>query len=120
MIMARQTDFVALWRAISQAGSIQAYVDAQLVERGFLVQRRETDDMSERELEAYKKSLRAEAAERKKLKREAWRAYKANHVVHLGEGVYWNDTAAKDRWDLAHAEERAAENELPPLDSPQQ
>jgi len=45
--------------------------------------------MSERELEAYKKSLRAEAEERRKLAREAWRAYRSSHVVHLGEGVFW-------------------------------
>src|SRR5206468_5794825 len=57
---------------------------------------------------------------RKKLHKEAWLAYKATHIVHLGEGVHWNDAAVKDKWDLAHAEERAAENELPPLDSPAQ
>ena len=47
--------------------------------------------MSKRELAAYKKSLKTEAAERRKLRREAWQAYKANHIVHLGDGVYWND-----------------------------
>ncbi len=118
--MARQTDLATLWRAITQAGSAQAYIDAQLTERGFLVERREAEGMSERELDAYKKSLRAESEERRKLKRETWRAYKANHIVFLGEGIYWNDEARKDRWDLPHAEERAAENELPPLDTPQQ
>ena len=129
------SDPIAVWRAVTQAGSIAAFVDAQLREKGFLVQRRETDKMSPRELEAYKKSLKAEAEEKRKLRREAWRAYKANHVVHLGEGVFWTDkpgtngqaTAAapgkgppKDKWDLPDAEERAAENELPPLDTPQQ
>lgn len=118
--MARQTDPLTLWRNIVQAGGIQAYVDAQLTERGFLVQRRETDQMSERELEAYKKSLHAESDERRRIKKETWRAYKANHIVYLGDGIYWNDNAVKDRWDLPHAEERAAENELPPLDSPGQ
>jgi retron-type reverse transcriptase len=118
--MARQTDPFTLWRNILQAGGTDPYVQAQLQERGYLVERRETDGMSERELEEYKKSLKAEAAERKKLKREAWQAYRATHIVYLGDGVYWNDEAAKDKWDVAHAEERAAENELPPLDTPQQ
>jgi hypothetical protein len=118
--MARQTDLITLWRNIQQAGSVQAYVEQQLTERGFLVARRETDDMSERELEAYKKSLKAEAEELKKIKREAWRAYKANHIVHLGGGIFWNDATGPDRWDVPHAEERAAENELPPLDKPEQ
>ena len=59
--MAKQTDLITLWRAIQQAGSRQAYIEQQLRERGFLVERRETDAMSERELDAYKKSLREEA-----------------------------------------------------------
>jgi hypothetical protein len=115
--MAKQTDLITLWRAIQQAGSREAYIEQQLRERGFLVERRETDAMAERELEAYKKSLREEAAEKRKLEKEAWQAYRAAHIVHLGEGVYWNDEPVKDKWDVTHAEERAAENELPPLDN---
>ncbi len=119
--MARQrTDLMSLWRAVEQAGSIDNYVEAQLRERGFIIARRETDSMSPRELEAYKKSLREEAAERRRMRSEAWSAYKANHIVHLGEGVYWNDADDWDKWDLDHAEERAAANELPPLDKPKQ
>src|SRR5437588_732273 len=116
----KRTDPVYLWRAILQAGGIDAYIEAQLAERGVKVEKKETAGMSARELEQYKKQLRAEAEERKKLKKEAWKAYKANHIVHLGEGVYWNDEKREDKWDVAHAEERAAENELPPLDTPQQ
>src|SRR5262249_34847098 len=119
--MTRLSDPFTLWRNIQQAGGRQAYIEQQLRERGFLVERRETTEgMSDRELDAYKKSLREEAAEKRRLEKEAWRAYKANHIVHLGEGVYWNDQPGKDRWDTPHAEERAAENELPPLDTPAQ
>jgi len=118
--MAKQTDPITLWRNIVQAGGVQAFVNQQLQERGYLVERRETEGMSERELEQYKKQLRAEAEERRKIRKETWVAFKANHIVHLGEGIYWNDTPTKDKWDVPHAEERAAENELPPLDSPQQ
>jgi hypothetical protein len=118
--MAKQTDLITLWRAIQQAGSRQAYIEQQLRERGFLVERREADQMSERELDAYKKSLREEAAEKRKIEKEAWQAYRASHIVHLGEGIYWNDEATRDKWDVPHAEERAAENELPPLDNAQQ
>jgi RNA-directed DNA polymerase len=116
----RTTDLTTLWRAIVQAGSTQAYVEGQLAERGFLVKRRETDKMSERELEAYKKALKAEAKEKRALEAEAWQAYKTSHIVYLGDGVFWKDAAGPDKWDLPHAEERAAENELPPLDTPQQ
>ena len=42
--MARQrTNLDTLWRQIEQAGSIDAYVDGQLREHGFLVERRATD-----------------------------------------------------------------------------
>jgi retron-type reverse transcriptase len=118
--MAEQTDLVTLWRRIQQAGGIQGYITAQLTERSFLVERRDTDGMPDHELAAYKKALRTEAEERRKLHQETWQAYKANHIVYLGDGVYWNDHPTKDKWDLPHAEERAAENELPPLDTPEQ
>src|SRR5947208_1618643 len=113
-------DLIALWRTIVQAGGIRAWVDTQLQARGLLVTRRDAAALSDREREAYKKELKAEAEERRRLRREAWRAYRANHIVHLGEGVFWKDQAGPDKWDLANAEERAAENELPALDSPQQ
>jgi len=115
-----QTDLIVLWRTIVQAGGIPAWVDAQLSARSLLVTRRDAKEMSERELEGYKKELKAEAEERRKLRKEAWRAYKANHIVYLGDGVFWKDGGGPDKWDVPHAEERAAENELPPLDSPQQ
>jgi retron-type reverse transcriptase len=119
--MTRLADPITLWRTIQQTGGMDAYVTAQLQQRGLLVPRREsTEGMSERELAEYKKALRAEAEERKKIKREVWLAYKANHIVHLGEGIFWDDRQTKDKWDLEHAEEWAAENELPPLDTPQQ
>jgi retron-type reverse transcriptase len=118
--MVEQTDLVTLWRTIAQVGGIQGWVTAQLNERGFAVQRRDTQGMSDHDLAEYKKALRAEAEERRRLHREAWRAYKANHIVHLGDGIFWTDAAGPDKWDLPNAEERAAENELPPLDSPQQ
>ncbi len=113
-------DFVKVWREIEKAGSVQAYVDTQLREHGFLIERRATDNMSARELKRYKEELKREAAEKKRLAADAWSAYKTQHIVHVGEGIYWNDSDDWDRWDLEHAEERAAENELPKLDTPQQ
>ncbi|WP_435011630.1 reverse transcriptase family protein [Tundrisphaera lichenicola] len=117
MARIRQSDLIDLWRTVEQAGGVRPYVEAQLSERGFLVPRRETDGMSDRERETYKKSLKAEAEERRKLSRRAWAAHKATHIVHLGEGVFWADGRGHDKWDLPDAETRAAENELPPLDS---
>src|SRR6185369_4982445 len=110
-----------LWRSIGQAGGVNAYVQAQLRERGFVLERKKTDTMSKAELSAYKKSLKDEAAERRRLKRETWLAYRETHVVHLGEGegLFWSDDLDFDKWDHPAAEERAAENDLPPLDKPE-
>ena len=58
----RTSDPICLWRSVEQAGGIDAYVDQQLREQGFLVERRETDNMSKRELAQYKKQLKEEAA----------------------------------------------------------
>ena len=113
-------DHATLWRLIVQAGGMKAYIDAQLRDRGFLVVRRDADAMSDREKDTYKKALKQEAEERRKLRRETWGAYKANHVVHLGEGVFWTDEQKEDKWDTPNSEERAAENELPALDKPEQ
>jgi hypothetical protein len=118
--MAEQPDLIILWRTIVQAGGIPAWVDAQLTARGLFVTRRDAEQMSDRERETYKKELKAEAVERRKLRQQAWQAYRANHIVHLGEGVFWTDAAGPDKWDAENAEERVAENELPVLDSPQQ
>lgn len=112
------TRLLDLWRAIGQAGGVGPYIQAELRARGFVLERKDTSSMSKAELAAYKKSLKDEAAERRRLKKETWLAYRATHVVHLGEGVYWSDDADFDRWDHPSADERAAENELPAIDSP--
>ena len=98
---------VDLWRAIGNAGGVDAYVRGQLRERGFVLERKDTAQMSKAQLAAYKKSLKEEAAERRRLKKEAWVAYRATHLVHLGEGIHWSDDADVDRFDHPRAEERA-------------
>ncbi|MBU1431144.1 reverse transcriptase family protein, partial [Myxococcota bacterium] len=113
-------DLGALWRAIEQAGSIQAYVNQQLSARGYLIERRDTARMSAAELKRYKQQLKDEAVEKRRLKAEAWAAYKAAHIVHLGEGIFFNEENDFDRFDLREPEARAAENELPTLDKPAQ
>ena len=110
----------ALWQSIEQAGNIDSYVQSELEKNGFVVERRDTDDMSKRELATYKKELKAEAAEKKRLKKQAWQVYHKKNIVHLGDGIYWNDQATIDKWDLAEPEARAQENELPVLDKPKQ
>ncbi len=114
------TRLLDLWQRVEQAGGRDKFIQAQLKEKGYLVERKPTDKMSKADLERYKKTLKEEAAQRRALAKESWLAYKASHLVHLGESVFWNDDLNHDRWDLADAEERQAENELPRLDKPKQ
>ncbi len=111
-------DIDILWEDVERAGGIGAYVDRQMRQRGFLVERRETDGMSNRQKKKYKAELKKEAAERRRLRKQAWEAKKAVEIIHLGEHVFWSDAVDFDRFDLPEAEERAAENRLPPLDKP--
>src|SRR5207237_8702830 len=59
--MTESTDLIVLWRTIVQAGGIPAWVEAQLTARGLAVTRRETEGMAERDLDGYKKELKAAA-----------------------------------------------------------
>ncbi len=102
-----------LWQDIEQAGSRYHYVQQQLVKQGFIVDRQPVDNMSPKERERYKKLLKNEAAEEKKLKKAAWEAYKANNIVYLGRHVYWSDDTSADKWDVKDANNRLIENKLP-------
>ena len=113
MTTAQQTRLDTVWQAIESAGSINAYVRQQLQQHGYLVERRPTDGMSKSELDKYKKELKQEAAEQRRLKQEAWQAYKSKHIVHLGEGIYWSDDSSEDQWDTPNANKRLLANQLP-------
>lgn len=102
-----------LWDKIEKAGSIHNYVRQTLKEKGFLVERLKTDNLSARELKKYKRELKQEAAEKHTLEKEAWQAYRANHIVYLGDGIYWTDDTSEDKWDLDNAQKRLLENQLP-------
>lgn len=69
--------------------------------------------MSPTERERYKKQLKQEAAEQHKIKKDAWQAYKANHIVYLGHGIYWSDDTSEDKWDATDGAKRLLENQLP-------
>ena len=107
-----------LWEDINRAGGIDAYINQELRNRGVLVERQSVEGMSKKELGAYKKSLKEEARVKKELKKKTWLAYKSSHIVHLGEGIFWNDDLDFDKFDLPDAEKRALENELPVLEKP--
>ncbi|MFW2176513.1 MULTISPECIES: reverse transcriptase family protein [unclassified Moraxella] len=101
------------WQAIEQAGGRYQYVMAQMKQHGFLVERKPIDNMPPAERERYKKQLKQEALEQRKLKKEAWQAYKANHIVYLGQGIYWSDDTSEDQWDATDGAKRLLESQLP-------
>ena len=107
-----------LWQDIEQAGGRYQYVQQQLVQKGFMVDRQPIDNMNPKERERYKKLLKKEAAEEKKLKKEAWEAYKAHHIVYLGRHVYWSDDTSADKWDVKDANNRLIENKLALITKP--
>ncbi|MBF2719936.1 RNA-directed DNA polymerase [Psychrobacter sp. NG254] len=104
-----------LWQDIELAGGRYQYVQQQLVKNGFMVDRQPVDKMSPKERDRYKKALKKEAAEERILKKSAWQAYKAHHIVHLGHQVYWSDDTSADKWDIKDASNRLIENKLPLL-----
>lgn len=116
----QQERWLQRWQQIENAGGIDAYINKELSDKGFLVKRREVDGMSARELKAYKDSLKKEAEAKKTLKKDSWQAYQSSHLVYLGDNIYWRDKAQTDVYDLPDAEERRAANELPLLDTPKQ
>ncbi len=92
-----------IWGDIRNAGSRDAYIERKLGEQGLLVPRRDASLMSKRELGEYKKKLKAEAAARVEMLEQTWQAYKANNIVHLGEGVFWNEEWDWDKYDIPRA-----------------
>lgn len=108
-----------LWQEILAAGGHHRWIEHRLEAAGLRVERHEsTDTLSKKDLGAYKKALKVEAAERKRLNRLGWDAYRQTHIVYLGDGIYWNDDDDFDRFDHPRAEERRTENRVPDLETP--
>lgn len=104
---------VARWKAIEDAGGIDAWVVAELAQRGVAIAGGDPSQMSDKERSQYKERKKAEAKERRALRRLAWDAYFATHISHLGAGVHWEDRTDADKFDLPNLEERAKSIGLP-------
>lgn len=106
---------VQRWKTISEAGGIDAWVNAELSSKGALV----TGDpahMSDKERGQYKERKKVEAKERRALRKTAWDAYTATHINHLGAGIYWSDNGGvTDKFDIPNREERAKSVGLPAI-----
>ncbi|AKT40468.1 reverse transcriptase family protein [Chondromyces crocatus] len=107
---------VARWKAITEAGGIDSWVQAELSSRGLLVSG-DPARMSDRERSQWKERKKAEVKERRTLRRQAWSAYLSSHIAHLGQGVHWEEKTGVDKFDVAQREERARALGLPAIAS---
>lgn len=106
----------ARWKAITEAGGEQAWIEAELRAKGLVV---DTDaaTLSDADKAAYKERKKAEAAERRALAKAAWQAYRATHVAFVGAGVYFRDRDEVTPRDDEARLLRAKANDLVGLDS---
>src|SRR5262245_15055609 len=103
-----------LWADVAAAGGIREWVDAQIAKQG-LADPGGAASMNDAEKKLYKARRDEERRVRRDLYRNAWTAYKREHVVHLGPGVWWHDTADVDRFDVEDPEKKRQDNALPQL-----
>ncbi|HET9620897.1 MAG TPA: reverse transcriptase family protein [Kofleriaceae bacterium] len=107
-----------LWDEVAAAGGIRDWVDAQIAQQG-LADPGGASAMTDAEKKLYKARRDEERKVRRELYRRAWQAYRRAHVVHLGPGVFWHDTADVDRFDADDPEKKRQDNALPALDDVQ-
>lgn len=102
------------WADVAAKGGIRDWVDAEIARLG-LADPGGASAMSDAEKKLYKARRDEERRVRRELYKRAWQAYKRSHIVHLGPGVFWHDTADVDRFDADDPERRRQENALPAL-----
>jgi RNA-directed DNA polymerase len=102
------------WADVAAAGGIRDWVDAEIARQG-LASASVPQGMSDAEKKQFKARRDEERRVRRELYRRAWLAYKRAHVVHLGPGVFWHDTADVDRFDADDPEKKRQDNALPEL-----
>jgi len=101
------------WADVAAAGGIREWVDAEIARQGLTDPGAHT--ISDGEKKAYKARRDEERRVRKQLYKAAWASYKTSHIVHLGPGVWWHDTADVDRFDADDPERKRQDNALPEL-----
>jgi len=115
-----RADRQARWLAIREAGGIDKWIDQQLASRGLASDGGDESALIERDKAGYKAKKKAEAEARRALRQKAWQAYHATHINHLGAGIHWEDDPDVDRFDVENRSERARDNGLPEISTPEQ
>jgi hypothetical protein len=102
------------WADVDAKGGIREWVDAEIAREG-LTDPGVPSSMTDAEKKLYKARREEERRIRRELYKKAWHAYKRAHIVHLGPGVFWHDTADVDRFDAEDPERKRQENALAAL-----
>lgn len=108
---------VVRWRQIVDAGGTEKWVESQIVAKGLRVEGDPTK-LTGKDKELWKERKKAETDARKELKKLAWSAYHATHILHLGAGIHWEENGDPDRFDVTDREERLKTNGLTELAGP--
>ncbi len=102
------------WADVAAAGGMREWVEAEIARQG-LASSGVPSGMTDAEKKQFKARREEERKVKKDLYRRAWAAYKRSHIVHLGPGVFWHDTADVDRFDADDPEKKRQDNALPKL-----
>jgi hypothetical protein len=102
------------WDDVAAKGGIREWVDAEIARQGLSFSG-VPSSMSDAEKKVFKARREEERRVRRELYKRAWQAYKRSHIVHLGAGVWWHDTADVDRFDADDPAKKRQDNALPAL-----
>jgi RNA-directed DNA polymerase len=109
--LALTPSMAVLWADVDAKGGIRNWVESE-VERLGLSDPGGASSLSDAEKKVYKARREEERRVRKQLYKDAWQSYKRSHIVHLGPGVFWHDTADVDRFDADDPEGKRRQNGL--------
>lgn len=104
------------WKAIVEAGGSEAWVLAELRQKGLAVDS-DPASLSEGEKGAYKERKKAEAQERRALIKQARQAYLATHIDFVGAGIFYRDADDETSREKEARLARAKSNDLSQLES---
>jgi hypothetical protein len=109
-----------LWKVVQEVGGISSYLRKEIEGLEFSTIGRDPTQMNAKQKAQYKEDKRKESEFRRALKKQIWQAYREVHLVHLGEGIFYNDLVDADRFDIEKREQRLADNDLPKLETIEQ
>lgn len=113
---AGRVEHVARWKAIDEAGGVDAWVVAELRLRGFDPDE-DPSALDEAGKAAFKERRKALVKARKELRRLAAAAFRATHVAFVGADVFFRDELPLPAEEDAARLVRARQNDLLYLDS---